>query len=88
MFHKHADQEKIADVLTVAAQAVLNGEFDSNLYPHQHLAVEASASFGPRHLIPTVLAAVEALGKVGWELVTLCQVADTTLCAVMRRRSQ
>jgi hypothetical protein len=78
--------DQIAKTLSVDAKTVLDGKFDAGAYPYRHLAVEATVMIGtPRTMVPTVMAAVETLGRVGWELVTFGQVSDKTLCAVMRR---
>jgi hypothetical protein len=85
MFGKGVDHGKIAQRLTVDADLVLTQQFDPGQYPHRHLAVQKTVAFGPpTPLIPSVMAAVETLGRMGWELVSFV-VADKTLCAVMRR---
>jgi hypothetical protein len=87
MSRKDADPAAIAQVLTVDAGVVLEGKFNPGAYPHQHLAVQGTNRFGlPSDVVPYVMAAVETLGRAGWELVSFGQIGDRSVCAVMRRR--
>jgi hypothetical protein len=75
-----------ARTLTVTARAVADRQFDPSSYPHQHLAVVQVAKIGtPDSQIPLVMTAVELLGRVGWELVSVT-MAHRTVVAVLRRR--
>jgi hypothetical protein len=80
------DPATVANMLTVQARAVIEGRFDQSVYPHRHLAVQESTAGLPRDLVAYVMAAVETLGRAGWELVSFGQIGDRTVVAVMRRR--
>ncbi|WP_412735966.1 hypothetical protein [Krasilnikovia sp. MM14-A1259] len=79
------DPAAVAQTLTVAASVVVDGKFDPNAYPYQHLAVVRVGKIGtPDSQIPLVMTAIEILGGTGWELVSFT-IAHRTVCAVMRR---
>ena len=71
--------------LTVTAREVVDGAFNTGAYPHRHLAVIQVAKIGtPNSQIPLVMAAVEMLSQVGWELVGFT-MENHTVVAVLHR---
>lgn len=74
-----------ARTFTVSARDVVKGAFDAASYPHRHLALVQVAKIGtPAGQLPLVMAAVETLSRLGWELVGF-SMENHTVVAVLRR---
>ena len=74
-----------ARTLTVTARDVIDGAFNAGAYPHHHLAVLQVAKIGtPNSQISLVMAAVEMLSQLGWDLVGFT-MENHTVVAVLHR---
>lgn len=78
--------EAIAELRQVTADLVLSGRFLVAQYPFHNLSIMADRGFWYQQLA-AALAAAEALGPAGFELVNVVHFdKHDCVCAVVRRR--
>ncbi|WP_433357954.1 transcriptional regulator [Micromonospora saelicesensis] len=78
--------EHITRTRMVTARAVLRGQADLRTYPYRLLAVVSHHGLGGDKVSEAV-AAAEALGQFGWDLVNVSEFASNKIVyAFMRKR--
>jgi hypothetical protein len=82
---RDGDDAELLRTRMVAPDVVVQGGFDADRYPYEHLIVGKVRIRTSRLDLPVLLEAVERLANAGWELVTLTRIDDALTCAVLRR---